>query len=153
MPVPSQTTFDTDRWDARLHLFRLRRAVGGLANDGDMLEGALPFSGEAGLVALFERMGAPLVVLPPDAPVPVAGASYALEEYEALREPLRAFPRYEAPGRTKLFGVSVYVAITGQQVTVSLSGAEGDPYVVTDRDGDDALVIERGLRSCGLLRD
>lgn len=151
MPPSSPSTDTVDRWHTTLRVFRFHRAVGGHAHDGDMLEGRLAFSGEAELVALFERMGRPLVVLPPDAKVPTPGASYTLDEYEALRQPLRAFPKYEAPGRTRLFGVSVYVLVGAGDVAISLSGADGDPYVVTERDVENARAIEAGLDAQGLL--
>jgi hypothetical protein len=141
----------TERWQATLRLFHLRRAAGGHANDGDMLHATLPFGDEAGLVALFERLERPLVVLPPDAALPVKGQSYTIEEYAALREPIRAFPRYENPSRTQLFGVSVYVVVSANQIALILAGAEGDPYLVTELDFEHALVIERALGARDLL--
>jgi hypothetical protein len=140
-----------ERWHAALRLFRLRRAVGGHANDGDMLHATLRFSGEDELVALFARLERPLVRLPPTAAVPVAGQSYTLDEYEALRHPIRAFPGYEDPSRTKLFGVSCYVTVGEGELGVSLSGAGGDPYLVSEGDFEHALAIERALDERGLL--
>lgn len=151
MAPGSPSTDVVDRWHAELRLFRFHRAIGGHANDGDMLQAKLAFSGEAELVALFERLGRPLVVLPPDAKVPTPGERYTLDEYEALRHPLRAFPRYEAPSRTALFGVSVYVSVDEGEVGISLSGADGDPYFVTDRDVANARAIERELEARGVL--
>jgi len=147
-PSSSQTI---ERWQAALRLFRFHHALGGHANDGDSLDGALPFSGEAGLVRLFEQLERPLVVLPEDAEVPVPGQSYTLDDYDALRQPIRAFPKYEAPSRTRLFGVSVYVSVTTSEVGISLSGADGDPYAVTERDVENARAIEVGLEAQGLL--
>jgi hypothetical protein len=145
MSTGSPTPHTLERWRAALRLFRFIPAIGGHANDGDVLQASLSFSGEAELVALFERLGRPLVALPAGAPVPVAGAQYTIEEYEALRHPLRGFPRYESPGRTTLFGVSAYVSVGDAEVSILLAGADGDPYSVTERDFENALTIERAL--------
>jgi hypothetical protein len=145
MSIGSPTPGTIRRWHAALRLFRFVPAVGGHASDGDVLQASLPFSGEAELVAVFERLGRPLVILPASAPVPVPGKQYTIEEYEALRHPLRGFPRYESPSRTTLFGVSTYVSVGDADVSLLLAGADGDPYGVTEGDFENARTIERGL--------
>lgn len=142
-PSPEQL----ERWPTRLRLFTFQPSRH--TNDGDALKATLPFANERELVALFDRLGRPLVELPSDAAVPVAGCQYTIEEYEALRQPLPLFPKYEAPSRTELFGVSVYVTVDKASVGVFVSGADGNPYEVTERDFENALSIEAALAESG----
>lgn len=120
-------------------------------HDGDTLRGEIHFTGEAELRAIFDKLGRPLVPLAADAPLPVPGESYTLEEYEAFATPIRAYPAFEAPGRTQIFGIGMYVAVGDRTVTFYLAGRSGDPYAVTAEDYEDAIALERGLREVGLL--
>jgi hypothetical protein len=130
------------RWTERLSFFRFRRALGGHANDGDVLLAALRVRSEAELVALARTVGIPLRELPPDAAEQVVGAVYSLAELAQIPTRIEAYPRFAQPGHIALAGVGCWCWIYEGRLELSLSGAAGDGYEVTEADVENAVAVE-----------
>ena len=137
-------------WALSLQYFRFCRAYGGHANDGDSFRCALRIHDEASLLGLCRSLSLSLVLLPLDTPRPIPGKRYSLPEFDKFRQPIDAFPRYERPGHTTLFGVPAFVWVRADSVEIHLSGAGGDSYEVTDLDFENAKRLEGEFRRLGL---
>ncbi|MGY0235849.1 hypothetical protein [Longispora urticae] len=109
-------------WAPTLRYFRYCRAAGGHANDSDQL-----------LVALLDRLGIPVVTLPPDEPRPVPGQAYTAAGYAAFRQPVAEHPDVAQPGWLTLGGVRAHAWVGRGRLDLALFD-ETDPYYdVTDR--------------------
>jgi hypothetical protein len=129
-------------WTARLRFFRFCRAIGGLANDPDLLRCILRVGSEADLVELTSGLGIPLRELPMDAPAPVLGQSYTLAELRKFPTRMEAFPRFQQLGWVTLAAVRCWAWVGSEGLELQLSGAAGDPYEVTEGDVVNATKIE-----------
>src|SRR3569623_3489351 len=118
-------------WARALQFFRFCRAYGGHSNDGDQLLVALRFESREELVATFERLGIPLIGLPPDEPKPVFGKAYKGEEFAKFRIGIRQFPEVQQPGRVTIAGVLVHAWVNPGRLELSVS-EEDDPYEVSN---------------------
>lgn len=132
-------------WARSLRHVRFCKAFGGHANDGDAFRCSIRFRGEAGLLEVCRSLSLRLAPLPLDSPRPMAGRSYSMEEFQKFRRPTEAFPHYEQPGHTTVFGVPVFVWIARDSVDIHLSGAEGDSYAATDADFQNAKRLDAEL--------
>ncbi len=137
-------------WARALRHIRFCRAFGGHNNDGDSFRCSLPFHDENGLLSIAERMSLAFAPLLLDTPRPVPGKSYSWGEYQQFRHPIDAFPHYEQPGLTKIFGIPAFVWVGRDSMDIQLSGADGDSYTVTDSDFQNAKCLEVELARLGL---
>ncbi len=147
MPPSTDTV---TRWHQSLKAFRFIYAVGGHANDADTIYGQIQFSGEAELINIFEKLGIPLLRIPEGAERPVSGRSYTSAEYERLAHPIWAYPAYQEPSLTKVWGIKLYLEVHQADISVHLSGADGDPWSVTEKDFQQALKIEAECEKLGI---
>ncbi len=108
---------------AVLRAFRLKRAIGGHAHDGDALVLHLPFESDAALAALLGRLG-------------------------LTHEPTKSSAgTWRDPGMTTIAGVRTYVSLRAGAVELQV----GRSYEVSGEDVDDAATVERALAEAGLL--
>lgn len=133
------------RWCAGLRWFRFCRAYGGHANDGDSFQAAIKFSSESELLRIMQLLGIELNILPSDNPIPVPGKSYSWEEFEKFKFCIKEYPRYEQPGWQRILGFSAFVNIKAHHIHIHLSGAEGNVFLVTERDFENARAVENHL--------
>lgn len=138
---------ELEEWTASLQLFRFCRAMGGHANDGDSLRCALRIDSETDFVSLMAQLGIALREIPADAPSRVPGRSYSIDESRRFPNPISAYPRFEQPADVTLGGVSVWAYISGGRLELTLCGAAGDFYEVTELDVRNALAVEKALSS------
>ncbi len=137
-------------WARALGHLRFCRALGGHANDGDSFRAAVCFQGEAGLLGVCRRLALGLDPLAPDTPRPLAGRPYSGEEFARFPRPIAFLPHYEQPGRVRVLGVPAFVWVGRDVVELELSGAGGDPYVVTEADFQNAKRLDHELGGLGL---
>jgi hypothetical protein len=141
-----------DRWNSELTWFRAFRANGGHANDADAISAQIEFNGIEGLLALFARLDLPLMKLPLDARRPVPGRSYVYDELRELCDPISAYPEYQSPGVTTLFGVKCWIGVNTSTISIQLSGGkDGDFWVVTATDFRNARHIEAEFVARGIV--
>lgn len=69
----------------------------------------------------------------------------ALDDRTLPRRPAGDFPVIEREGRHLIAGVPVHVGFGDGTLLMSLSGADGDPYAVSEADVVNALAVERVL--------
>jgi hypothetical protein len=129
-------------WTARMRFFRFCRAFGGHANDGDQLLAALRVETEADLLAVSTQLGVVLRTVPIPTPAPIAGARYTIAEFSEFPTPIVPFPRFEQPGWVRIAEVACSVWVSPGRLELTLQGAAGDPYEVTDQDVENAVKIE-----------
>lgn len=146
---PSKAT--VARWHEALKSFRFYYAVGGHANDADTIYGQIKFSGEAEMLSIFERLGIPLQLIPEGAERVVSGKSYTSEEYARIYHPIWAYPKYQEPGFAHIWGITFYLEVHQADISVHISGANGDPWSVTENDFKHALKIEAECEKLGIL--
>lgn len=139
----------TDHWNQQLQYFRFRYALGGHANDGDMITGQIAFAGKAELLSLFAQMGIPLKRIPEGKERLQIGRSYTFAEYEAIAHPISAYPEFEEPGISQVWGMPVYFSVSKNRIQVYFSGASGDPWEVSERDFHNAQTFEQEAEKKG----
>ncbi|MGE3728031.1 MAG: hypothetical protein AB7I41_20920 [Candidatus Sericytochromatia bacterium] len=139
-----------ERWHQSLKSFRFYYAIGGHANDGDTILGRILFNGEAELLSIFEKMEIPLQRIPEGAERPVSGRSYTSDEYARLAHPIWAYPAYQEPGLIVIWGIKLYLEVHQADISMILSGAEGDPWSVTEKDVKNAFKIEAQCETVGI---
>jgi hypothetical protein len=132
-------------WTERMRFFRFCRAIGGHANDGDMLLAALRVESEADLVAVAAALGIALRELPADTPAPVPGRIYRGDELARFPSRIDGHPRFEQPGTITLAGVRCFAWVFPGRLELQLSGAAGDGYEVTEEDVRNAVTIEAAM--------
>lgn len=147
----SPSTKTVERWHQALRAFRFFYAVGGHANDGDTIYGQILFSSEAELLSIFEKLGISLLLIPEGAERLIRGRSYTSDEYAQVYHPIWAYPDYQEPGLTQIWGIKVYLEVHPSDISVHLSGADGDPWSVTEKDFQHALKIEAECERLGIL--
>jgi hypothetical protein len=146
--MPSRAT--AARWNRALKHFRFAFAHGGHANDMDTLSADVRFEpGEAGLEAVFAKLGLALERIPPGSPRAEIGRSYTPEEWRALPKPMRDYPDYVNPLFTTLFGAPACVSVYRNRVDIMVSGAHGNIWEVSEADFENALRIEAELERRG----
>jgi hypothetical protein len=146
---PSSKTVES--WHQALKAFQFNYAVGGHANDGDTIYGQILFNSETELLSIFEKLGIPLLLIPAGAERLIRGRSYTSDEYAQVYHPIWAYPDYQEPGLTHIWGIKIYLEVHQSDISLHLSGADGDPWSVTEKDFKNALKIEsecemRGIR-------
>lgn len=149
MSTPSQAT--AERWNRSLRHFRFHFAHGGHANDMDRMVASIAFEpGEPGLLALFSKLGVTLQRIPDDKPRRVVGRSFNSADWEKYADPIACHPAYESPSFVRLFGMPVHLAVRPGIVDITITGADGDPWSVTERDFKNALALEALLPTLGI---
>lgn len=143
------TDADAARWTQGLRFTRLLRARGGHAHDGDVLALSLPLRDPADAVALMARLGAPLRALADDEPRVELGVPFASDR-PMPPEPIRWLPPYAQPGPVVLLGVPCQVVVGAHDLWIYLSGADGDPWTVSEADAQAAARLEAAILAHGL---
>jgi hypothetical protein len=137
-------------WAQSLHHIRFCRAFGGHSNDGDTFRCSLCFHDESGVQSLCQKLSLKLASLSLDTPRPIAGKSYTWDEYQKFLHPIEVFPHLEQPGHTSIFGVPVFVWINSDSMDIQLSGADGDSYIITAADFQNAKRLDNEFGRLGL---
>ena len=133
----------TDRWNQQLQYFRFSYALGGHANDGDLIAGQIAFTGKDQLLSIFEQMGIPLQRIPEGKERLQIGRSYTFEEYKAIAHPIFAYPEFQEPGISQVWGMPIHFSVGEKIIHVYFSGASGDPWEVSEKDFLNAQAFER----------
>jgi hypothetical protein len=147
MSMPFQTLED---WGSRLHYFQFKRAIGGHANDADTIIGKILFKNESELLEIFEKLQIPLQIIPEGKERVVKGKTYTSAEYDKVAHPVWAYPAYQEPSRKKIFEISVFFEIQAQEITLVLSGADGNSWDITEQDFENALQLESEFEQLGI---
>jgi hypothetical protein len=135
-------------WGQRLTLFRFCRALGGHANDGDLLLVAYAYQSERELRSFFETLQVPLVQHSAAPPQPRAGVSYSCDEHRRFPSLIPNTSWLEQPGHCQIAQETVFVWCNDTRIELSM--AEG--YDVTEGDVQRAERVERALRAVALPR-
>jgi len=138
------------RWHQSLKAFRFFYAIGGHANDADTILGRILFNGEAELLSIFEKLGIPLQLIPDGAERLIPGKSYTADEYTRVAHPIWAYPAYQEPSMSTVWGIQLYLEVHESDISLHLSGASGDIWSVTEKDVKNALKIERECERLGI---
>jgi hypothetical protein len=147
----SPSTKTVERWHQALKAFRFFYAVGGHANDADTIYGQIKFNGEAELLSIFEKLGIPLQPIPEGAERLERGRSYTSDEYARIYHPIWAYPKFQEPGFAQIWGIKFYLEVHQADISLHISGADGDPWSVTEKDFKHALKIEAECERLGIL--
>jgi len=129
------------RWTRTLRYFRFKRALGGHANDGDLLLCALRSQNDDDVAEILTCLGIPVRPLTDE----------EVESDRRMNRPNRYgardqwLSRIAQPGLVAIAGVSVSVWVCAEQTELSLSGASGDPFEVDELDVQNALRIEAAM--------
>lgn len=107
-------------WVKQLKFFYFFRASGGHANDGDLFKASIKFSNKQDLAYKLSKMGISSSALP-------VGSKSASEQ-----------PLYQM-----INGNRCFVWVQGRSITVSVFGAEGDLYSVSEKDFQICKNIEK----------
>jgi len=149
MPSPSKKT--VERWNSQLRAFRFFYAHGGHANDMDTLSARFRFTpGVHGLEELFKKLELPLVRIPSGAPRIEGGRMYSADEWKTLPTPIRDYPDYAEVGITKLFSMPVCLTIHAHWASLTVAGARGNFWEVTEDDFRNALRLEAKFAELGI---
>ena len=127
---------ELEEWTSAMRCFRFCRAIGGHANDPDILLCALQVDSEAALIHLTRALGIPL------REVPAVGQGWA---GRSRPTPIEAYPRFTQPGRVQVAGVDCFVWVGQDRLEISVFGAASIPYEVDLHDVEDARKIEELL--------
>lgn len=123
-------------WYERLHYFRFLRAVGGHANDGDSLNAALRYDGEADLLGVLSELGL--------APVTRSES----ESEEGLASPRPSFVPHtnnlRQPGHCQIGGAEVFLWCSGSTMLISANPLS---YTVEENHVQAAEKVEKVLRA------
>lgn len=138
------------RWHQSLKFLRFYYAVGGHANDADTIFGRILFSGEAQLLQIFAQWGIPLQRIPAGAERVIPGKAYTPEAYAQVAHPIRDYPAYQEPSITCIWGIQLYLEVHQADIAMHLSGANGDPWSVSEKDFKQALKIEAECERLGM---
>jgi hypothetical protein len=137
---------ELEEWTTRMRFFRFCRAMGGFANDPDILLCALRVQSEAELIHLTQALGIPLQE------VPTMGQTVQLGRNRPT--PIEAFPRFVQPGRVQLAETDCYAWVGKDRLELTVAGAAAVPYEVDVNDVEVALKIEAILAPfAGLVID
>jgi len=120
-----------------MRYFRFCRAIGGLANDPDILLCALRVDSEAQLVHLTRSLGVPVQEVPTFDRAGPPGRNRPT--------PIEAFPRFIQPGRVRLANVDCFLWVGQARLELSVYGAAAIPYEVDRKDVENARKIEELL--------
>ena len=124
-------------WTSAMRYFRFCRAIGGHANDPDILLCALRVDSEAALIRLTRSLGIPLLE--------VLAVGQAAQLGRNRPTPIEAFPRFIQPGRLRLAGVDCFAWVGQDRLELSVFGAAAVPYEVDRHDVENARKIEELL--------
>lgn len=133
-------------WATRLRLFRYFRAYGGHANDGDSLDMAIRYDGEAELVRLLARLGVQVRVFHEQPPQPTPGERYSAEEFSAFPSLVRETRWVAQPGHCTIFAQPVFIWCSNSAVKVS---ANPGSWSVTETHVRAAEALEQEFTSLG----
>ena len=128
---------ELEEWTSTMRCFRFCRAMGGHANDPDILLCALRVDSEAALIHLARTLGIPLREVP--------GIGQAFRAGGNRPTPIDAYPRFMQPGRVQLAGVDCFVWVGPDRLEISVFGAASIPYEVDLHDVENARKIEELL--------
>ncbi len=148
MGPPSRST--SERWNQQLRYFRFTYAHGGHANDMDTLSAEIRFSDEESLLAIFDRLGAPLERFAEDEPRLVVGQTYRGDEIAGRVYPITGFPNLKPPTKMSIDGMPVFAMVGGGRVLIIAAGADGNAWDVTENDFRNALRLEDLFDRVGL---
>ncbi|MCC4585550.1 hypothetical protein LL962_00235 [Xanthomonas sp. NCPPB 1067] len=132
-------------WARRLGVFRLVRAVGGHANDGDRLLAAFGYPSLQMLERALVSLGIATVQHDVAPPQPEVGRAYPGDVFAAFVS-LIPGSLVEQPGWQQIQGGPVFVWCNADEVRFSVA----DGYAVTDANVAHALRLEPLLRQLGL---
>jgi hypothetical protein len=102
------------------------------------------------LLAIFAKLGVPLERIPDDKPRRELGRAYNSADWHQYANPIACHPEYETPGFVRLFGMPVHLNVRHGILDITISGADGDLWSVTEADFNHALALERLVADLGI---
>ena len=127
-PGRSQSVAVLERWAKGLKYFRYCPAHRGHAGGGDRFLAKVFYSEKEDLEATMKKLG--------------------LSLSKASREdpnPIHEYPKYEQPCHQDINGIKTFIWVKRNEFTISIAGADGDIYSVTDQDFLNAQRVEEML--------
>lgn len=138
------------RWASQLSYFRFCRAYGGHANDGDQFLVVLRYQDETEYRALLANLDLEPKLLEPDDKEMTPGHSYSDQEIQNLKFKIKDLPHLEQMGWCEINDCRCHVWASLGRLSISVDGASGDAYRVSELDFKHAKSIETKL---GALRE
>ncbi|MCH8497563.1 MAG: hypothetical protein LAT63_03750 [Marinobacter sp.] len=135
-------------WARRLSLFRVFRAYGGHANDGDSLDVVFRYDNIEQLQAFLTSLGISLVRFDAAPPQPEPGVSYPGDVFMRFPSLIPGTRWLQQPGHSVVWGHKVFIWCNGETVRLSIH----DGYYVTEACVAAAEVLETALAHCDLER-
>lgn len=130
----------------RLRIFRFVEALGGHANDGDMLFARLPYRSTLEMEHIFDVMGLQVRKHAEEPERRIPGQAYTMEEMDRIPALIPATRWWEQFGWTQVTGEPVFVWSTGEAVVLTIS----DGYVVTPKNVASAEKVEAVLHKANV---
>ena len=127
-PGRGHSVSELERWAKGLKYFRYCAGHGGHANDGDRFLIKVSFSNKDDLFSIFNKLGVSLQRVPKEDPAPIA-----------------ILPQFDQPCFQDINEVQTFIWVRENEFTISLSGADGNQYVVTDSDFMNGQKVEEAL--------
>lgn len=132
------------RWAVSLSYFRFCRAYGGHANDGDHLLAALKYMNELDYRIVLDTLGLKSNQLPEDETETSSDQKYPME-IKNFKFRIKDLPQLEQIGHCRIDGHPCFLWASLGTITLSVSGADGNIYEVTENDIESAKQIESRL--------
>jgi hypothetical protein len=129
-------------WAIRLRFFRYVIAPGGHAGDLDELVLALRCAGEDELIALFNDLHIPCKRHQAKPPQAEPGKGYSAAEYDRFPHLIPGTYWIEQPLWQTIDSARVFVWCTTQMAKFSISGSQENPWVISQREFEDAYRLE-----------
>lgn len=139
---------DLKNWVNRLHLFRVVRALGGHAGDGDSLDVAYRYHSSEELLDFFRFLGLEPVVYTEKPPQPEVGVPYPGDVYDQFPFLVQGTEWIEQPSHCTIAGQAVFIYAHGGEVTLGVH----DGFEITDAAVARAELLEKLLEKAPLER-
>ena len=133
------------RWANGLSFFRFCRAYGGHCNDGDHFLAVLRYLDEIELLTIFKALKLSPNRLGPVECDPKTGQPLPDGIYENFKFRIKDLPHLEQIGWCEIDGCRCHAWASLGQLRLSVSGADGDSYRVSETDFENAKIIETRL--------
>jgi hypothetical protein len=137
------------KWAVSLSYFRFCRAYGGHANDGDRFLAALAYMDELDFLAILETLGLTPNTLPPQPaitqPAITQPDQHFPEAIENFKFRVKDLPHLEQIGFCQIDDAPCFLWASLGIMTLTVAGAEGNSYEVTEKDFQQAKRIETRL--------
>ena len=133
------------RWANQLSFFRFCRAYGGHANDGDQFLVVLRYLNEQEYRSILGTLGLKPKELSSDDQQLTPGQSYPASEIQDHKFAIKDLSHLEQIGWCEINDCRCHVRASLGRLSISVAGASGDAYRVSELDFEHAKSIETNL--------